>query len=76
MRRDRAHPYRPGSGPEGESCGSCAKLVIKRFSEDFFQCHVQRRYWLSEERTDIKATDRACLAWEPATEKVSLFVVR
>ncbi len=75
-RPDRAHPYPPGSGPRGQSCGTCAKLMERRFSKTYFKCHVLMKTWTGGAGTDIRKKDPACLAWEPRIEKIELFGVR
>jgi hypothetical protein len=73
---DLAHPYAPGSGPKGETCGSCAKLVVKACNKNYFKCHVMRAQWSGGHSTDIRKKDAACLAWEPRIEKVDVFTTR
>lgn len=67
---DRAHPYPPGSGPPGQTCGTCIKCVAKHYSKTYFKCHVLRKFWTSGPATDIRKKDRACLSWEPRIDKV------
>ena len=70
--KDRAHPYPPGSGPAGQTCGTCAKLCERRFSKTYFKCHVLMKFWTAGPGTDIRKKDPACLCWEPRIEKVEL----
>jgi hypothetical protein len=67
---DRAHPYPPGSGPRGQSCGTCAKLCARHFSKTYFKCHVLMGSWTSGRATDVRKKDPACLCWEPRIDKV------
>jgi hypothetical protein len=69
---DRAHPYPPGSGPPGQTCGTCAKLCERRFSKTYFKCHVLMKFWTAGPGTDIRKKDPACLCWEPRIDKVEL----
>lgn len=68
--RDRAHPYPPGSGPPGQSCGTCAKLCERVFRKTYFKCHVLKRFWSAGPATDVRKKDPACMAWEPRIDKV------
>jgi hypothetical protein len=68
---DRAHPYPPGSGPRGQSCGTCAKLSSRKFNKKtYFKCHVLMRFWTGGKGTDVRKKDPACLSWEPRIELV------
>ena len=67
---DRAHPYPPGSGPPGQTCGTCAKLCARKFSKTYFKCHVLMRFWTAGLGTDVRKKDPACLCWEPRIDKV------
>jgi hypothetical protein len=67
---DRAHPYPPGSGPPGQSCGTCAKLCSRTFKKTYFKCHVLMRFWTAGRGTDIRKKDPACMSWEPRIDKV------
>jgi len=69
---DRAHPYPPGSGPPGQTCGTCAKLCERHFSKTYFKCHVLMKFWTAGPGTDIRKKDPACLCWEPRIDKVEL----
>lgn len=62
---DRAHPYPPGSGPPGQTCGTCAKLCERRLAKTYFKCHVLIKFWTAGPGTDIRKKDPACMAWEP-----------
>jgi hypothetical protein len=67
---DRAHPYPPGSGPRGQSCGTCAKLCGRAFRKTYFKCHVLKKFWSAGRGTDIRKKDPACMSWEPRIDKV------
>jgi hypothetical protein len=70
---DRAHPYPPGSGPYGQTCGTCAKLCTRHgSSKTYFKCHVLMKFWTAGPGTDIRKKDPACLCWEPRIDKVEL----
>lgn len=69
---DRAHMYAPGSGPVGQSCGTCAKCVRRPHGgrRTYHKCSVMREYWTRGRSTDIRLRDPACLAWEAAVEVI------
>jgi hypothetical protein len=67
---DRAHPYPPGSGPRGQSCGTCAKLCSRKFQRTYYKCHVLMRFWTAGRGTDIRKKDPACMSWEPRIDKL------
>lgn len=60
------HAAPPGSGPDGETCGSCANLVRKRMSKVYLKCGLVEKLWTSGAGTDVRAKDPACSKWEVA----------
>ncbi len=53
----------PGTGPEGETCGSCKHIMrMKRYRK----CRLVRALWTGGLGTDIKARSAACTKWEAA----------
>jgi hypothetical protein len=69
---DRAHPYPPGSGPPGQSCGTCAKLCVRDFKHKYFKCNVLKKFWTAGPATDVRKKDPACMSWEPRIDKIEL----
>lgn len=57
----------PGSGPEGETCGSCKHLCRKRMAKTYLKCGLMRRHWTGGTATDVRAKAPACRNWEKAT---------
>jgi hypothetical protein len=55
----------PGTGPDGETCGSCRHLYRKHMSKTYLKCFLMRRHWTGGSGTDIKAKSPACKVWEP-----------
>lgn len=54
---------RPGTGPTGETCGSCAFAVrCGRYAK----CRANERRWTNGIKTDIRLRMAACEKWEPA----------
>lgn len=63
------HPCTPagvGTGPAGETCGSCRHCV--RPLATFFKCGLMKKAWSHGVATDIKFRWPACLAWQPKEE--------
>lgn len=54
----------PGSGPAGETCGSCANLCRKRMGNTYLKCGLARAWWTGGPGTDVKARSAACSKWE------------
>lgn len=58
------HAAAPGTGPEGETCGSCANLARKRLSKTYLKCRLMEAIWTGGGGTDVRARDPACSKWE------------
>ncbi|WP_316978030.1 hypothetical protein [Shumkonia mesophila] len=59
----KGHAAIPGTGPEGETCGTCDHLVRRRLAKTYLKCGLIQ--WTSGAATDIRAKDPACSRWEP-----------
>src|SRR3954466_7131362 len=59
------HADVPGSGPKGESCGSCFHLYRRQMSRTYLKCELCRPHWTGGGGTDVKARDPACSKWAP-----------
>lgn len=57
------HAWKPGTGPAGETCGSCKHLYRKRMGKTYFKCELTRSHWTGGKATDIRARDAACKKW-------------
>lgn len=57
---------RPGTGPEGETCGSCDWLVRKRTSRAYLKCGRMQALWTGGGGSDVKAKAPASSKWEAA----------
>lgn len=55
----------PGTGPSGETCGSCQHIIRKRLGNAYRKCALMRSMWTGGAKTDIKAKSPACSRWEP-----------
>lgn len=60
----RGHAWQPGTGPEGETCGSCRYMVCKRLAKVYRKCGLMRERWTAGGATDVRAHDPACKKWE------------
>ncbi len=60
---DYAHPSPPGTGPEGETCKSCAHCCYhKPSSKRYYKCELMKITFGAG--TDIRLKDLACRRWE------------
>lgn len=60
----RGHAFTPGSGPAGETCGSCAHLHRRVWSGTYLKCARNRANWTKGRASDVRAGDAACRHWE------------
>lgn len=58
------HAAPPGTGPEGETCGSCQHIYRRQMSKTYIKCGLNRARWTGGTKTDIRAGDAACKFWE------------
>lgn len=64
-RTDKAHAAKPGTGPEGERCGTCRHAVVSGYhSKNYWKCGLMRTCWTGGGATDIRLKDAACKLWE------------
>ena len=61
----RGHAGIPGTGPEGETCGTCEHLVATGRSRKrtYFKCGLARHRWTCGRATDVRFRDPACEQW-------------
>ncbi len=57
------HAGIPGTGPKGETCGSCEHSVVKRCSKRFLKCGLNSANWTSGRKSDVLHRDPACRKW-------------
>ena len=60
----RGHAARPGTGPEGETCGSCAHLTRRQLSKTYTKCALTKATWTGGGGSDIRHKDPACAKWD------------
>ena len=53
----------PGSGPPGETCGSCRHLYRNEQAKTYLKCALMRIYWTGGRKTDVLARSPACSEW-------------
>ena len=54
----------PGTGPEGETCGSCDHLVRKRLARVYRKCGLMEHHWTGGKGTDVLTNAPACRNWK------------
>jgi hypothetical protein len=58
--------YRPkGTGPAGETCGSCKHLYRNQMAKTYLKCGLATAIWTGGRASDVRAKDAACEGWEP-----------
>lgn len=64
-----AHGYAamPGTGPVGETCGSCRHLYRKRMAKTYLKCLLYQTRWTGGHGSDVLAGSPACQKWQPKT---------
>jgi len=60
----RGHAWTPGTGPEGETCGTCKHLYRRQMGKTYLKCGLNRARWTGGKGSDIRARDDACKKWE------------
>jgi hypothetical protein len=61
------HAWRPGTGPQGETCKTCEHLVRKQMAKTYLKCGLMRAHWTGGGGTDVRASDPACREWKSIT---------
>lgn len=60
----RGYAMPPGTGPDGETCGSCRhKAYNQPGAGRFIKCGLMRAVWTHGPKTDIRAKAPACKLW-------------
>ncbi len=57
------HAWKPGTGPDGETCKTCAHYTLRTFAKTYRKCGLMRAHWTGGPGSDIKASDPACKKW-------------
>jgi len=61
------HVARPGSGPAGETCGSCEHLFRNKMAKTYLKCELASAIWTGGRKSDVRAKDAACAKWSPTS---------
>jgi len=60
----------PGSGPAGQTCGTCAFCRYRLINERrYYKCQRMSAIWSRNSTTDIRAQSPACNRFEPGTPR-------
>jgi len=60
----RGHAARPGTGPEGQTCGSCRHYTRRcGGAKDYLKCALTEATWTGGPGSDIRKKDPACQLW-------------
>ena len=58
------HYAAPGSGPAGQTCGTCRHAKrIDLSSKSIYKCELARQCWTGGRGSDIRLKDAACGGW-------------
>jgi hypothetical protein len=61
-------PHCPGTGPLGETCGTCRHLDrVEHHDKHYLKCGLMSKLWSRGPGTDIRAKWPACKSWEKKT---------
>jgi hypothetical protein len=58
------HAAPPGTGPAGETCGSCEHYCRTGMNRVYRKCGKIQALWTHGPGTDIRKKDAACAYWE------------
>lgn len=58
------YAWTPGTGPKGETCGTCLHLDGQSRGRTFYKCGLMRKDWTHGRGTDILKRSPACRFWE------------
>lgn len=64
IQKRHGHAAPPGTGPAGETCGSCKHLACNAMGNRYYKCGLMRAHWTGGIGTDVRKKDAACAKWE------------
>lgn len=73
LKRKRREPtpngyaWKPGTGPAGETCGSCKHHFRNQMAKVYHKCSLSESRWTGGRATDILVRSPACKFWEADT---------
>ena len=53
----------PGTGPDGETCGTCVSLTVRALTKRYHKCLKTIDRWTAGRGSDVRVKDRACRVW-------------
>ena len=59
----KGYPALPGTGPAGETCGSCANLQRRRMAKTYLKCGLMEAHWTRGGASDVRSGSPACRRW-------------
>lgn len=62
--KPQGHAWTPGTGPAGETCGTCKHCYANELAKTYYKCLLTRAFWTGGRKTDIRKRDPACKMWE------------
>lgn len=62
----RGHARPPGTGPAGETCGSCQHIARRQWAGTYMKCALNQAKWTRGPGSDVRARDPACEKWAHA----------
>lgn len=67
----------PGTGPQGESCGTCAHCRMRtiRSGRHYYKCALMLERWSSCRSTDVVLRSPACSRWQSGKPLPTTIVV-
>lgn len=61
----KGHAADPGTGPQGETCGTCRHYARAKHHDYYhLKCGLMREFWTHGPGSDIRAKDPACRYWQ------------
>lgn len=60
----RGYAYMPGTGPEGETCGTCKHHAPLQMAKRYHKCRLAQHKWTHGRGSDILVRSPACKHWE------------
>ena len=63
---------KPGTGPEGETCGSCTYCEAFHYAKRYYKCAARTgHHWKGGRATDIRPLDPACSKWAASINRAN-----
>jgi len=63
----------PGSGPAGETCGTCAHCRLRtiRGERRVYKCRLLQGRWTFDRTTDVRLRSPACAKWQAGAPRTT-----